>query len=432
MTLQNTNTWRIRPFDTDRFSNRYVIGMCALFAVLILGRAINNALLYIFLGVGALVFAVSNIPHCVTLLFFLLPVASILKPSVGAMSFFTYFYFLTMGKMFIAHRKLDMRLILFAVLFLVYNLISTGTWAITSVITMAVGGLFVYYLRGSQIHIRTCALVFAAGICFASGLAMLRDSLPIINSFIQDATLKMGEGEHVKRFAGLSGNPNYYTMDIIMVQAALIVLMHREQKQTLYLICFGVLSLFGFMSISQSYLVTWILLIFCWFLLSLQKGIGGVLKFAFIGILMLAVVAVFAFDYLEAFAFRLIQGSQGDISSVTTGRTDIWMDYLKAIFNDMKILFFGNGIETVAVKRAPHNTYLQLLFYFGIVGATIFLGLLQTSMRKVFTDKIMWVPVLMLLVRMMAIGIISHDNLWFYLGVLVLLANYCKQEKVVA
>jgi hypothetical protein len=42
--------------------------------------------------------------------------------------------------------------------------------------------------------------------------------------------------------------------------------------------------------------------------------------------------------------------------------------------------------------------------------------------------KILWVPVLILLVRMLAIGISTHDNLWFYLGIISLLAQYCREE----
>ncbi len=425
MTLQNTSTWRIRPFATDRFDSRYVTWMCALFTVLILGRAVNNAMLYAFFGIALAVFAVSNPAHCVAFLFFLLPVASIMKFYVGSMSYYTVFFFLTVVKMVIAHRKIDLRLFALAVLFVVYNFVFSGTRGITTLITMVAGSLILYYVRQENISAKTITFAFAAGICLASCIALLQQSLPIVNRFIQGEMLKMGDGEYAHRFSGLSGNPNYYTMDIIMVQAALLVLMFREQKQTLCLIGFGILSVFGFMSISQSYLLTWILLVFCWFLLSLKKGIGGVLKFVFIGVLMLAVVAVFAFDYLEAFAFRL-RGSQGSISSVTTGRTDIWKDYFEVIFGNMKVLFFGSGFgQTIASKRGAHNTYIESIFVFGIVGSSVLLGMLKASMRKILTARIMWVPVLMLLVRMMAIGIISHDNLWFYLGLIVLLSQHC-------
>lgn len=433
MTLQNTNTWCIRPFATDRFSSRYVAGMCALFAILLLGRAFNNAMLYVFFGVAALAFVVSNPAHCVVFLFFLLPLASIIKPYVGSMSYYTVFFFLTVVKMVIAHRKIDIRILVLVALFFAYNLVFSGTRGITALITMTAGILLVYYLRLGNINLKTVTLAFTAGICLASCLALFRQNLPVINGFIQEAVLKTGQSEYANRFSGLTGNPNYFTLDVIMVQAALIVLMHQEQKQMLYLICFGVLTVFGFMSVSQSYLLAWILLVFCWFLLSLQKGIRGLMRFVFIGVLMLAVTAVFAFEYIELFAFRIMSSVQGGAADITTGRADIWKDYLEVIMNDLKILFFGNGINTtIDTGRATHNTYLEYIFYFGVVGTSVLLGAMKLAMGKILREKILWVPVLILLVRMLAIGIATHDNIWFYLGLIVLLAQYCRENPVQA
>jgi len=429
MTLQNTSAWRIRPFATDRFDRRYVTWMCALFAVLILGRAFSNAMLYVFFGVAALVFVVSNPAHCTVFLFFLLPLATILKPYVGSMSYYTVFFFLTVFKMAIARQKIHLHLFVLVALFVAYHFAFFGTRGITALITTAAGVLLLYYLRQENISLKTVTVAFAVGLCLASCLALFRQSLPVINGFIREITLKTGHMEYANRFSALTGNPNYFTMDVIMAQAALIVLMHREKKQTLYLLCFGVLTVFGFMSVSQSYLLAWILLVFLWFLLSLQKGISGLMRFVFIGVLMLAVMAVFAFDYIELFAFRIMNSIQGGAADFTTGRTDIWKDYLDVIVNDLKILFFGNGINTtIASGRATHNTYLEYIYYFGIVGTTLLLSAMRLAMGKILKEKVLWVPVLILLVRMLAIGIASHDNLWFYLGLIVLLAQYCQKN----
>lgn len=429
MTLQNTSTWRIRPFATDRFDSRYVMWVCALFAVLILGRTINNAMLYILVGVAALVFAASNPAHCAVFLFFLFPVFSIMKPYVGSMSYYTVFYFLTVAKMVIAHRKINLRLFVLVALFVAYRLTFTGTQDITTLITMAAGILLLYYLRQENISLKTVTLAFAAGIFLASCLTLLRRNLPIVNTFILDAVIKVEQGVYANRFSGLTGNPNYFTLDVIVVQAALIVLMHREQKQTLYLICFGILTVLGFMSVSQSYLLAWILLIFLWFLLSLQKGISGVVRFLFIGVLMLAVMAVFAFDYIELFVFRITKGMQGGASDFTTGRTDVWVDYLEVLMSDVRMLIFGVGNNAFeSIKKGAHNTYLECIFHLGIVGSTIFLSTVKVAMGKIITSRIMWVPVLILLFRMLAIGIAFNDRLWFCLGLIILLAKYCQEQ----
>ena len=57
---------------------------------------------------------------------------------------------------------------------------------------------------------------------------------------------------------------------------------------------------------------------------------------------------------------------------------------------------------------------------------------IRRGIGHVITKKIMWVPVLVLLVRMMAIGIVTYDNLWFYLAMLVLLAKHVAKEDALA
>lgn len=431
MTLQNTSTWRIRPFATDRFDSRYVMGMCALFAVLILGRAVNNAMLYVFLGVALVAFTVSNPAHCAAFLFFLWPMATIIKPYVGGMSYYTLLLFLTVVKMVIAHRKIDVRLLALVALFVAYYLASRGTSGITTMVAMVAGVLFLCYLRQENISLKTLIFTFAAGICMASCLALLRQNLPVIYGFIRQSIMKTGHMEYANRFAGLTGNPNYFTMDVIMVQAALVVLMHREKKQTIYLICFGILTVLGFMSISQSYLLAWILLVFLWFLLSLKKGIGGLARFLFIGALMLAVLAVFAFDSIELYAFRIMRNINGSAADITTGRTDLWKDYVEVLLNDVRLLFLGGGDRAAEnLRKGSHNTYLEYLFLFGLVGTTIWLSAIKIAVGKIKLTHIVGVPILILLFRMMAIGIATQDSLWLYLGLVVLVAQYCNAPDI--
>ena len=419
-----------KPATEKPYNVSYVVGMSALLMVLIMLRAFDNRLVYLFMGVSGIVFLLSAPRYCVTMLFFLLPFSSFLKPHPDSMSFFTVLFFLTVAKLVIANRKISVALLMSAIAFFVYHLIFSGMRELTTVITMIAGCLLLYYIRQEKIHIGAIVFAFAAGICLSSILALLRDYLPLVNTFVREIMLKMGEGEYQNRFSGFGGNPNYYTMSIVMAQAALLVLMYQEKKQTIYMVMFSVLSVFGFTSVSQSFLVVWMMLVFFWFLISLQKGIGNLAKFVFVAILGLSLMSYFAFDYLVAFAYRLFEENQGTLSSATTGRTDIWVEYLDAIFSDMRILFFGNGINTLLFKKGTHNTYLESVFYFGLCGTTILCAMLRAGMQKIITAKIMWIPVLTLMVRMLAIGFITQDDLWFYLGLVVVLSGYCSKESI--
>ena len=77
-----------KPYNTT-----YVLGMCALLLVCILGRAVSNLFVYVFMAVSGVVFLLSSPKHCVTMLFFLMPFSYFLKPSPNGMSFFTVLFF---------------------------------------------------------------------------------------------------------------------------------------------------------------------------------------------------------------------------------------------------------------------------------------------------------------------------------------------------
>ena len=411
--------------EKSGYNPKYVGAMCALLFALILGRALNHAFFYIFAGVSLLVFVGSNISHCIPLLLFLLPFATILKQDADSISIFTILFFLVVVKMAIANRKIDAKLLLAALVFFVYSMLCSGLSQLTTAVTMVFGMLLLYYFKSENVPAPSIVTFYSSGIFLSSLLAIFREYLPIVNDFVAETTLRLGGNNLASRFSGLQGNPNYYTLDIIMVLSAIIVLMYRDKAQVQHTVWMIVLSVLGLMSVSKSFLLVWLILILFWFVLSIKRGAGRLVKFLFIVIIGAAVVYYVAYDSINVYLVRLFQDSSASIGDVTTGRTDIWLAYIKAIFNDLKILFFGNGINTLgSIERGAHNTYIELIFYLGVVGTVIMGCGIKVGLGRIITKKIMWVPVLTLLVRMMAIGIVTYDNFWFYLVILSLLAKH--------
>ena len=59
----------------------------------------------------------------------------------------------------------------------------------------------------------------------------------------------------------------------------------------------------------------------------------------------------------------------------TTGRTELWSYYLTEILNDLKLLLLGQGFTNVMIySRASHNTVIQLLYQFGILGSVLLIA----------------------------------------------------------
>lgn len=407
-----------------------LIWNCVLLSVVILGRAVNNVFFYGFVLVSLLMFLFCDHRQCFLLLLYLLPSATILKMGVDSMTFFTILFLLTILKMVMYYGGIPWQLCIWVLILCIYYVLFSGFNQLTTIITMAAGLLMISFIRQDSIDANQAVVTYSLGICFASALALLKESLPIVNRFARNMAIKLGEGNYSTRFSGLHGNPNYYTLDIIIVISALIVLMYTRKPQKIHFFCIVTLSVFGLMSVSKSFLLTWMILIACWFGISMKQGAGNVIKFAFIGIMTAAVVYFFAYDFVNSYLLRFQNDSSGNLKSITTGRSDIWLAYIHEIAGNLKILLLGNGLNTVGkIRKGTHNTYLECLFSLGIVGTTLFLYTVKESMGKILTSKIMWIPLAALLFRMFAIGILTYDNLWFYLAVLEILSKECASQK---
>lgn len=418
-----------QEYDSNR-NNTSLIWNCALLSALTVGRAVNDVFFYCFVLVSLLIFLFCNHRQCFLLLLYLLPSATILKMGIDSMTFFTILYFVTILKMILYYGGLPWQLSSWVLVLCIYCVVFSGFGQLTTIITMGAGILMLSFLQMDSIDANQAVVTYSLGICFASTLALFKDSLPIVNRFASNMAIKMGEGSYSTRFSGLQGNPNYYTLDIIIVIAALIVLMYSRKPQKIHLICLVALSVFGLMSVSKSYLLAWMLLIVCWLVLSMKQGAGNVFKFAFIGVITAAIAYYFAYDFINSYLFRFQSDSSKDLSGLTTGRWNIWQVYLEEIVGNLKIFFFGNGLNTVGRARyATHNTYLECLFSFGAVGTLLFVSTVKRGLGRIITKKVMWIPLAALLFRMLAIGILTYDNLWFYLALFILLSKECADHK---
>ena len=87
----------------------------------------------------------------------------------------------------------------------------------------------------------------------------------------------------------------------------------------------------------------------------------------------------------------------GGIADQTTGRTEIWEKYFECINNaNIKELLFGFGFNASVsdiVGIASHNTYIEFLFFYGIVGMGmwiayfVFCGNMFCEKCRIFNSK---------------------------------------------
>ncbi len=81
----------------------------------------------------------------------------------------------------------------------------------------------------------------------------------------------------------------------------------------------------------------------------------------------------------------------GDYNGVTTNRTNLAKKYLNYIFNEQSffgMMFGGNSLQVESITKAvTHNTFINLLLQFGVIGTIIFLILIIIRFVKNYKSK---------------------------------------------
>ena len=400
-----------------------LMGLVIVFSVLLTLRSVINVFVYPLILVGAVTVALLPLGTCLPILCFLLPFANIIKISPGQISLFTVFFAIYVLRIIFKTGRLNRMFLLTAFIFAGYCLAFSGPEKIIVIVTMVCGFTMLREATESDDYdYRHVLYAFCFGIIISSCLGMLREQLPIIESFSKDGMHKIGHEEYAARFVGLNINPNYYTMDISVALSCLVTTICTHKMKPIEMILFVVLAVFGLMSVSKSFLLVLVVMVVILLLNSLRRGGTAFFKLSFVLILAGVLILTFAKEAVETYMLRLNEDPSSDLSSITTGRTDIWFEYIKTTLKNVKTLFFGAGLG-MQLERAPHNTYLEMVYYIGAVGVVLYLFVFKSSIaiKKFPKNIIYYVPILIILIRFMGIGMFIQDTLWYYMVIICLL-----------
>lgn len=410
--------------------SRTITWSCLLLGTLICLRAVNDVFLYPAALCGIVLFLFCRIETCYVLIFFLLPFANIFKINTDAISIETLLFAILVVRMFLNGKDKKTSFIVLLILTVCYSIIISSMGKLIAIVSLAFGFIFVYESkRIDVVCFRWALLAFTAGICMSSTLALFRGSLPLLNNYVKDIMQKLGEGYYVDRFAGLQGNPNYYTMDISIAISCIVALFCIRRAGFIHVIGLALLTVFGFLSLSKSFLVIWVVLLAALVIFSFTSGAKSFIKTLLLVLVLMGAVYYFAFDTVNIYVQRFFGSSITTLSDFTTSRTSIWSMYFEAMRDNLGILFFGNGIHgTLVNATGSHNTYIELVYSVGIIGTFLYMATMRAAIvlpcrrrRRVW----LYIPVFVLLIRLIAIGALTFDNLWYYLSLIyVLFLNY--------
>ena len=96
--------------------------------------------------------------------------------------------------------------------------------------------------------------------------------------------------------------------------------------------------------------------------------------------------------FTDLFNVMFSRFDDANLSDFTTGRTEVWARYATAMFEDIRLLLFGQGCSDVIIGEKPtHNTLLESVFQLGVIGSVLMtLWMVHFVMTLLDGAKITW------------------------------------------
>lgn len=246
-----------------------------------------------------------------------------------------------------------------------------------------------------------------------------RNSARLQETLFADYTL-IG-GMTLRRFGGANYDCNYYGANCLFILAVLLYCLSNTRRMALNnkrLVFLALLySVCGFMSLSKTYIVGMLVLWLVFFSLNTTHNFGKVLFALSVMITVLYIGNSVTNNMFFEMAFGRFSTAL-DASTLTSGRLEIWVDYIEAWKSSTKTILFGWGMpykQLATSSFAPHNTYIEILYQFGIVGSSLivvyYIAVTNWIRKNVYVKKMTakLLPLFALLFFAMGIGLFTQD-----------------------
>ena len=381
----------------------------------VIGGVIYSPLSYVtfVLFSGIIVFCTDQ-SLTISFLFFLMPIATVFKPSVGATSFYTYIQLIFILKQLWVHRFLPRRFFLWWILFALYVILGMSTAVSDAIKQISIPIMYYCCMRDeNRKSVDSYIESYTFGVLAASVLGVIKNSIPNLANYVATKSNHLGNGIYLERFSGLWGDPNYYSINLMLAFACVLYLYTKRKiplaRTAIY---FALIVVFGTMTRSASFiLVLAATMVFTVVVLfqSHHRVIGFISAVLIIvaGYLILSGrLSIFDSSILK------LQTSiaQGDIS---TGRIDRWSTYINEFINHPIKLIIGNGVGRFFSFTVPHNTYIDFLDIYGVLGTFIFLQSIASVNRPLKKKRsiVNHLPLIIIFVMYFTISMIFYLDL---------------------
>ncbi len=181
-----------------------------------------------------------------------------------------------------------------------------------------------------------------------------------------------------RRFSGLEYDPNVYSVVILVAIGICTLMIFTDSKRLFYKISLIALMFIGLFTLSKTFIIgLLILLIVVMVLYRKQINIVLIIKVVMPILFLISIVYFLDSDIQNLFEIMLSRFRSIDsIDDLSSTRLSIMSNYLSLTLNNLSSFLFGYGfgastIYEQGLNYTAHNTYLQILFYLGVVGMMV-------------------------------------------------------------
>lgn len=239
--------------------------------------------------------------------------------------------------------------------------------------------MFVLLSNQEKQSIIKCIKAFSASVILSSLYGFIFRNTFQIKSLLGDEIEAYWQSSFT-RFRGLFRDPNYYmTMVTIGIALLAILYLNRYLEQKMFFAGTGILLFFGALTYSKTFLIVLVILagLFIVMLFSRKRYLLGIVCFFVI----LTAGMMLSKTLFSVTIYRIT--STNNLYDLTTGRSELLVEYLHQITRNAGTLFFGAGLSADILERGTHNLFLEIIYYYGLVGFGLMAAYIFSLIRLV-------------------------------------------------
>ncbi|WBF56141.1 hypothetical protein HXV90_09875 [Lysinibacillus sp. JK80] len=361
----------------------------------------SNLFLWLFFLLTSLAMLLDKQQHRIDYLLFFISWVYVIKFDISGYSLLvvlsSFYILLSILTLFLQKQGISKRLLLTYFLFALYTvavtIVSGGNLIAVLGFVLNYSVLFCAILTlDDKAYFRRYTYIYASGLLAASIVRLISYSIPEIDHFIESMTIVntvKTMNSISTRFTGLDLDPNYFSLQVLIAMACLLVLFNLDgKKEKKSIVLLVILAFFGILTYSKMFIITLIVFIMMTFVVFIRNNVKTAIKFSSFIVIICGGALYFFYEKLFEIYWIRFFGSGISTDAITTGRVSSWSLFVNEILQNTKVFVLGAGFGTSFAKvKMAHTMYLSTPYYIGLIGIVLSV-LYISSLYKVLRENV--------------------------------------------